>query len=87
MEKALKWRDSAHLDLVEELLAECGVPDAVYQLVRIMETEAENVWCSRYKKRTGKSERSFRRDRKLAEQLVACRQGGQAGSAPETDVA
>ncbi len=36
MEKALRWQQSKHLDLAEELLAECGVPAAVRQLVCII---------------------------------------------------
>lgn len=84
MDKALGWRRSKHLDLVEELLSECGVPDVVQKLIQIMRNEPAHTWRIQYQKRTGRSERSYRRDKKLAERLKVCGQNGRVISAPMT---
>ena len=70
--KARSWRDSRHLDLVEELLAECGVPAAVAELVNIMASYPAAEWCGRYCIHTGLTERTYRRHRQLATQLLEC---------------
>lgn len=44
LDKARRWKRSAHLDLIEELLAECGVPDPVAQLVNIMDSGSGDQW-------------------------------------------
>ena len=71
--KARCWQTSKHLDLIEELLAECGVPDPVAQLAQIMESCSAQEWCDRYVAKTGRTERSYRRDRRLARQLIEYR--------------
>jgi len=71
--KARQWAASEHLDLHEELLAECGVPDDVLVLIDIMERFPREAWCSRYAQATGKTDRTFRRHKLLAEQVLACR--------------
>ena len=70
--KARAWRDSPHLNLIEELLDECGVPEPDAQLVQIMLESPENEWCSRFLAATGLTERTYRRHRPLADQIVAC---------------
>jgi len=70
---AREWEASPHLDLYEELLAECGVPDSVQTLVNIMERYPKGEWCDRYRKATGHTDRQFRRNRRLAVQVLACR--------------
>ncbi len=70
---AREWQGSPHLDLHEELLAECGVPDSVRTLVDIMERFPKDEWCDRYRKATGQTDRQFRRNRRLAVQVLACR--------------
>ncbi len=71
--KARQWRQSRHLDLAEELLDECGVPQAVRQLAEIMETKTEREWCSAYVAATGLTDRTYRRHKLLAEQIITCR--------------
>ncbi len=70
--KARRWNNSKHLNLVEELLAECGAPQAVVHLARIIEGYPESEWCSRYLAETGLTDRTFRRHKRLALQLVDC---------------
>ncbi len=70
---AREWEASPHLDLHEELLAECGVPDSVQTLVKIMERFPKDEWCDRYRKATEQTDRQFRRNRRLAVQVLACR--------------
>lgn len=70
--KARQWKKSKHLNLDEELLAECGVPEAVAHLARIIQTVPKSKWCERYRSETGLTERTYRRHRALALQLVAC---------------
>lgn len=74
--KARCWQTSKHLNLLEELLAECGVPEPVAQLAQIMESSPEQEWCDRYVAETGRTERSYRRDKRLARQLIECRASG-----------
>lgn len=71
--KARCWQASRHLNLVEELLAECGVLEAVAQLANIMESCPEGDWCARYVAVTGRTDRTYRRHKHLARQLVECR--------------
>lgn len=72
--KAIGWQKSRHLNLMEELLAECGVPAPVAQLALIMETQPEAAWFPQYAAATGGlTERSYRRHRHIAAQLLACR--------------
>ena len=71
--KARRWQRSKHLNLVEELFAECGVPQPVATLVNIMESMPEGEWCSAYLTATKLTDRTYRRHRLLAEQIVACR--------------
>jgi hypothetical protein len=71
--KARRWQNSRHLKLVEELLAECGAPQAVVHLARIIENHPENEWCARYLAETGLTDRTYRRHKRLALQLVDCR--------------
>lgn len=80
--KARRWQNSRHLKLVEELLAECGAPQAVVHLARIIENHPENEWCARYLAETGLTDRTYRRHKRLALQLVECR----ASSEPCPDV-
>ena len=70
---AREWEMSPHLDLHEELLAECGVPDSVHTLVDIMERFPKAEWRDRYMKATRQTDRQFRRNRRLATQVLACR--------------
>ena len=70
------------IKLVEELLAECGAPQAVVHLARIIETHPENEWCARYVAETGLTDRTYRRHKRLALQLVDCR----ASAEPRPDV-
>jgi hypothetical protein len=70
--KARCWQKSKHLNLIEELLAECGVPPAVAHLAEIIAACPENEWCSRYMADTGLTDRTYRRHKALALQLVEC---------------
>ena len=74
--KARRWQRSRHLDLIEELLAECGVPKPVAWLAQIMEASPEHAWCDEYVAATGLTDRTYRRHRPLARQLVDCRISG-----------
>jgi hypothetical protein len=71
--KARCWRDSQHLHLVEELLDECGVPEPVATLAEIMLEVPESEWFQRYAQATRLTDRTYRRHKHLARQLVACR--------------
>ena len=73
--KAKHWRDSAHLDLHEELFAECGVPEPIVRLVEIMRKHHESAWCDHYVSETGLTDRSYRRHKAIAVELVACWRG------------
>ena len=73
LEKARRWKRSAHLNLVEELMSECGVPEPVSQLAQIMEAFPEQEWSARYLEQTNLTDRSFHRHQRIAEQLLACR--------------
>jgi hypothetical protein len=68
--KARRWQKSRHLNLIEELLAECCVPAAVAQLAQIMEALPEQDWCDQYIAATGLTDRTYRRHKQLARQLV-----------------
>lgn len=70
--KARAWRDSSKLNLAEELYSECGVPEPIRVLTEIMESAPESEHCAHYLARTGLTDRSFRRHRAIAEQLVEC---------------
>ncbi|HUT57806.1 MAG TPA: hypothetical protein VNA25_08125 [Phycisphaerae bacterium] len=71
--KARQWERSRHLNLAEELFSECGVPQPVATLVNIMETLPEEAWCSTYLAATKLTDRTYRRHKSLAEQIVSCR--------------
>lgn len=71
--KARRWQQSKHLDWRAELVAECGVPEAVNVLLEIMQASPEHEWLGQYLRATGLTERSFRRHRNIAEQVLACR--------------
>lgn len=71
--KARRWQKSKYLNLIEELLSECGVAPPVVQLARIMESSPEAEWCERYIGLTGLTDRTYRRHRQFAQQLVDCR--------------
>ncbi len=71
--KARQWQLSKHLDVVEELLSECQLPDAVHTLIQIMTHHPEREWCQRYVEETGMTERTYRRQKQLAAQIVECR--------------
>lgn len=70
--KACCWQKSMHLNLIEELVAECGVPEPVARLAQIMESCPEQEWCDRYVAETRRTDRTYRRHRQLAQQLVEC---------------
>lgn len=74
--KARKWQQSQHLDWRAELIAECGVPDAANVLLDIMQTCPEHEWLMRFVASTNQTERSYRRHRKTADQVLACRAPG-----------
>ena len=74
LDKARRWKRSAHLNLIEELLAQCGVPEPVVRLAQIMEAFPEGQWLQQYVVATGGlTDRSYRRHKRIAEQLLACR--------------
>jgi hypothetical protein len=73
IEKARRWKNSSHLNLIEELLAECGVPEPVARLAQIVDSYPEEQWRDQYVTATGLTDRSYRRHKGIAEQLVACR--------------
>lgn len=78
LDKARRWRASKHLNLVEKLLAECGAKPEVAQLIQIMETFPEREWCQRFIAQTGMTDRTYRRHKQLAEQLLTCRKSPRA---------
>ncbi len=71
--KARQWARSEYLNLREELLADCGVPEGVALLIEIMERFPKAEWRDRYMKATGQTDRQFRRNRKAAAEVLACR--------------
>jgi hypothetical protein len=73
--KAKQWARSKYLSLTEELSAECGVPEPVVRLVEIMQECRESEWCQRYIEVTGLTDRTYRRHKAIASDLVACRRG------------
>lgn len=70
---AREWQKSEDLNVVEELLSECGVSNEVSQLVEIMQSFPEGEWCERYVQRTGLTDRTYRRHRRFADQIIECR--------------
>ena len=70
--KARKWCHSNHLDVVEELLSECQVSEEMHMLIQIMTRHPEREWCQRYVEATGMTERTYRRHKHLAAQVVEC---------------
>lgn len=76
--KARAWRDSSKLDLLEELYAECGVPEPIRVLVEIMESAPVAEQCALYSARTGLTDRTFRRHRAITEELIECRKRAEA---------
>ncbi len=83
--KARQWQSSKHLDVVEELLSECNLPDAVHSLIRTMTHYPERDWCQRYVKETGLTERTYRRHKLLASQIIDCRETQDACPNVRTD--
>ena len=78
LDKARRWKRSAHLNLIEELLAECGAPEPVARLAQIMEAFPEEEWLQQYVVATGGlTDRSYRRHKRIAEQILACRRSQQ----------
>lgn len=73
--KARQWRDSSHLSLTEELFSECGVPDPVVRLIEIMQAHSQDDWCSRYVEATGLTDRTFRRHKTIATEIISCQCG------------
>jgi hypothetical protein len=71
--KARRWQQSKHLDWRAELVAECGVPEAVSVLLRVMQEYPEGEWLDQYIRTTGLTDRTFRRHRLVADQVRACR--------------
>jgi hypothetical protein len=72
--KARQWARSRHLDLLQELFAECGVPQPVSTLIDIMRDHPEEQWCQRYVDETGLTDRTYRRHKAIASELLACRE-------------
>ena len=70
--KARQWEQSQHLDLLEELMSECELPDGVHALIKIMAGHPEKEWCKRYVEETGLTDRSYRRHKEKATQIVEC---------------
>lgn len=70
--KARQWQHSKHLDVVEELVSECGLPDAVNTLIQIMTLHPEREWCQQYVAETGLTERTYRRHKQISAQIVDC---------------
>ena len=58
--------------LLEELFAECGVPDPVSALAEIMRTHPESDWLARYIEATGLTNRTYRRHGCITRELLAC---------------
>ena len=77
--KARQWARSEYLDLHGELPAECGVPEGVAVLIEIMERFPKAEWRDRYMKATGQTDRQFRRNRRAAAEVLACRGTGDGG--------
>ena len=77
--KARQWAESKYLGLHEELLAECGVPDAVRVLIDIMGSYPEETWCRQYVEATAATDRTYRRHRAVAVELLACRRSETGG--------
>lgn len=63
------------VNLYEEVSAVFGLPEAVGTLIDIMEHFPEGEWCDRYIDSTDQTDRQFRRNRKIAAELLACRKG------------
>ncbi len=74
--KARTWARSKHLDLLEELFDECGVPRPVSTLVDIMQNCPEAQWCQKYVENTGLTDRTYRRHKAIVAELLACRKSG-----------
>jgi len=70
LEKAERWEASPHLDLEEELIAECRVPDQVVVLVRIMKDVPREKWEATYMEHTGRSRRDYYYTKHIAKQLL-----------------
>jgi hypothetical protein len=70
---AREWQQSEDLNVIEELLSECGVPPETALLVEIMETTPKSEWCEQFMQRTGLTDRTYRRHKQFAEQLIECR--------------
>lgn len=73
--KARQWRASKHLRLTEELFSECGVPAPVVKLLEIMQKHPQEAWCDLYVQKTGLTDRSFRRHKGIALEILSCRDG------------
>ncbi len=73
--KAKQWARSRYLSLTEELFAECGVPEPVVRLIEIMQECRESEWCQRYIAVTGLTDRTYRRHKAIATEIISCRLG------------
>jgi hypothetical protein len=73
--KAKQWQESTYLSLAEELFSESGVPEPVVRLVEIMQGCRESEWCERYVSATGLTDRTYRRHKAIATEIIACQRG------------
>jgi hypothetical protein len=69
-EKAKAWKKSRHLDLKQELFAECGVGEHVQILTDIITNEPRERQLELYIHRTGRCRRDYFNQLPLARQLV-----------------
>ena len=53
-------------------MSECALPDGVHALIKIMTHRPEREWCQRYIEETGMTDRSYRRHKEKAAQIVEC---------------
>ena len=71
--KARKWKNAGDLNWHEELLSEFPPPQGVIPLMDIMERFPKKEWCRRFVDATGLDERTYRRRKSIAEDLLAAR--------------
>ncbi|MGD2111691.1 MAG: hypothetical protein PVI86_20130 [Phycisphaerae bacterium] len=76
--KARRWKKADDLNLHEELLSEFGAPDGVVTLINIMEKHPKKEWCRRFVETTTLGERTYRRHKAIAEDLLAARKSPDA---------
>ena len=73
--KARQWRESQHLSLTEERFGECGVPAPVVKLLEIMQEHPQEAWCDLYVQNTDLTDRTYRRHKGIALEILSCRNG------------